>query len=347
MKPKQSNNKKQLSPFVSLFLSPSFQRPQKDSEMDWSMDTPQAPTSPLPHIPPASEHVPLPYVPLYNMGSNGKNRAEPAEPSVLDYGEGQLAVASAWDGAHHALSIFGTGDTVLKDAESMYESIRRMRSYIKYHPVDKVTIGNEFTLVVKQLWKLFDNIYAAKWDSLIFNREKTLTIRKYVREHIVPFYRQNQPSTSTLNTKSNIPASLPSTEDTPPPITNMSAAPPPPNKNIESTIKKDPKPSNMKKSYIQASKSNLLHIEDIVQVKEVFSALSVDEVGKVLKIKNSREGNKKPRINMMTRGLSRKEVIIPMAKHIAELIVNSAHIHIANVNKCLKNSKSDIITDFI
>ena len=50
---------------------------------------------------------------------------------------------------------------------------------------------------------------------------------------------------------------------------------------------------------------------------------------------------------MTTRGPSRKEVIIPMAKHIAELIVNSAHIHIANINKCLKNSKSDIIADFI
>ena len=36
-----------------------------------------------------------------------------------------------------------------------------------------------------------------------------------------------------------------------------------------------------------------------------------------------------------------------MAKHIAELIVNLAHIHIANVNKYLKNSKSDIVVDFI
>ena len=36
-----------------------------------------------------------------------------------------------------------------------------------------------------------------------------------------------------------------------------------------------------------------------------------------------------------------------MAKHIAELIINSAHIHIANINKCLRNSKSDIVTDFI
>ena len=79
----------------------------------------------------------------------------------------------------------------------------------------------------------------------------------------------------------------------------------------------------------------------------MFPALSVDEVGKVLKIKNSGEGNKKPKINMTTREPSRKEVIILMAKHTAELIVNSAHIHIANINKCLKNSKSDIVADFI
>ena len=36
-----------------------------------------------------------------------------------------------------------------------------------------------------------------------------------------------------------------------------------------------------------------------------------------------------------------------MAKHIAELIVNSAHNHITNINKCLRNFKSDIIADFI
>jgi len=36
-----------------------------------------------------------------------------------------------------------------------------------------------------------------------------------------------------------------------------------------------------------------------------------------------------------------------MAKSNAELIVNSANLHIANINKCQKNTKSDIITDFI
>ena len=79
----------------------------------------------------------------------------------------------------------------------------------------------------------------------------------------------------------------------------------------------------------------------------MFLSLSADEVGKMLKVKNKGEGNKKSRINMTTRGPSRREVIIPMTKPNAELIDNSAYIHISNVNKYLKNSKSDIITDFI
>ena len=164
----------------------------------------------------------------------------------------------------------------------------------------------------------------------------------------MPYYMQNQPSTASSNTTTmNTPSPLPSAEVAPPSTVNIPRAPSPPNKNVESTTKKDPKPSNLKKSYVQASKSNLLCIEDIVRVKEAFPALSVDEVGKVLKIKDSRGNNRKPKINMTTRGPSRKEVIIPMAKHIAELIVNSAHIHITNINKCLRNFKSDIVTDFI
>ena len=230
----------------------------------------------------------------------------------------------------------------------MYDSIVRLRSFIKYHPMDKSPIERELSPIVKMLWKLFDTIYSAKWDTLIFNKEKNLTIRKCVGECIMPYYMQNQPLTSSSNMMMTTTLSpLPSAETAPPPTTNMSVASPPPNKNVESTIKKDPKPSNMKKSYAQASKSNLLRIKDIVRVKEAFSALSADEVGKVLKIKNSGEGNKKPKINMTTRGPSRKEVIILMAKHIAELIVNLAHIHIANINKCLRNSKSNIVADFI
>ena len=36
-----------------------------------------------------------------------------------------------------------------------------------------------------------------------------------------------------------------------------------------------------------------------------------------------------------------------MTKTNTEFIINSAHSHISNINKCLKNSKSDIFADFI
>ena len=126
---------------------------------------------------------------------------------------------------------------------------------------------------------------------------------------------------------------------------------PPPSKKVGSNKKKapTPKPTNMmKKSYAEASKANnSSNIEDVIRVKEVFPKLSADEIGKMLKAKNNNRGMKKPKINMTTRGQSRREVIILMAKSNAELIINSAHIHISNINKCLKNSKSNIVADFI
>ena len=76
-----------------------------------------------------------------------------------------------------------------------------------------------------------------------------------------------------------------------------------PSKTTRPNEKKTLKPTITKKSYIQASKANiLLNIEDIIRVKKVFSTLSVDKVGKMLKAKNSSGGTKKSKINMMTRG---------------------------------------------
>ena len=103
----------------------------------------------------------------------------------------------------------------------------------------------------------------------------------------------------------------------------------------------------MKKSYAQASKSNLSKVKDILRVKKAFPSLLADKVGKILKVKNSSEGKKKPKLNMMMRDPSRKEVIIPITKSNTELIMNSAHKQITNINEHLKNSNSDIIADFI
>ena len=66
---------------------------------------------------------------------------------------------------------------------------------------------------------------------------------------------------------------------------------PPPDNNTNSSQKKISKPLNIKKSYAQASKANILqNIEDILQIKEVFSTLLADKVGRIIKVKNSNEG---------------------------------------------------------
>jgi len=177
MAPKQTNNKKQSLPFVSLFLSPGFQRSQEDLDMDWSMDSPQAPASPLLCVTPASEHIPSPHVPSHNKGSNGKNRVESTAPLILSYGEEQPAISRNWNGAHHVLSIFRSEDTLAKDSEMIYDSLTRLRSFVKHHPNPT---ERELIPVVKKLWRLIDTIYAAKWDTLTFNKEKNLTIRKCI-----------------------------------------------------------------------------------------------------------------------------------------------------------------------
>jgi len=129
------------------------------------------------------------------------------------------------------------------------KSIKRIKTYIKHHPVDKTLPKGDFIPVVRNLWKFIDTIYTTKWDSLIFEKEKSLTIRKCVREYIMSYYRQKQLLTSTSNIEMNTSTPSLSMGATPPPTTVKSVASTPPNKNVESTIKKAPKPLNMKKSY--------------------------------------------------------------------------------------------------
>ena len=119
-------------------------------DIDWSIDPPQTPTSSSPHVASTSEHIPSPHVPLHNKGPNSKNRAESTASSVLNYSKRQPAIAGSWNGAYHILSIFRMEDTILKDAKMIFKSIRRIKTYIKHHPADKV-LGREFVPVIEYL----------------------------------------------------------------------------------------------------------------------------------------------------------------------------------------------------
>ena len=219
--------------------------------MDWS--THDTPFSPAPHASSASEHVASPQVPLANRDPSERSRAEHPSPFVLNYGNNQLSIATSWDGAHHALSIFGTQETSAIDAANITQSISRMIDYFKHNP------AGEFVEVIKALWGLIAMIYTSRWDLLPIEDK---SIRKLVGEKIVPGYIK----LGLANNKTADNPSLPSISL----LSNMAVPPPPPNP-VPAPLpqalvvpQKVPKPSNMKKSYAQASKSNTSRVNDIL-----------------------------------------------------------------------------------
>jgi len=90
-----------------------------------------------------------------------------------------------------------------------------------------------------------------------------------------------------------------------------------------------------------------LNVEDVLYIKDIFSTLPANKVAEIMDIINKNIGAKKPKINITTKGLSRKQIIIPITNSNAEIIINSANQQITNINRCLKEIKLDITADFI
>jgi len=121
------------------FCNPSHSSPRDDLSMNWSKDISEAQSSPTQCASPAGEHVSSPQVPSSNRDSMKRSRAESnnSGPSVLNYSNNQPSITSSWDGAHHALSIFGAQETTAIDATNITQSISRMIDYFKHNLADK------------------------------------------------------------------------------------------------------------------------------------------------------------------------------------------------------------------
>jgi len=242
----------------SLFLNPGSQVPRDESSMDWSEDMPEVQSTPMSCISHAERNMSSPHAPLLKRDAKEKGRTDSIDsgPSVLNYGRNQLAIPSSWDGAHHALSIFGTDQTAKIDARNIAQSIMRIIDYIRNNPADKKAPAREFEHVAKGFWSLIQAIYSSRWDLLPVEDGKNFRalvgrkiLNNYVNLGLVkkPEATKPQPFMPTTTSNPIIPT------------------PPPPNKTTGSNEKKAPKPTTMKKSYAQASKvNNLSNIEDVI-----------------------------------------------------------------------------------
>ena len=84
----------------------------------------------------------------------------------------------------------------------------------------------------------------------------------------------------------------------------------------------------------------------ILKTKEMFSKLQVSKIDNIHKIINS-VGKPKPKVNMTTKRLSRKQVIIPMSNKNKARFMESLSKHIANLSRGLENIKLDIMANFV
>jgi len=103
--------------------------------------------------------------------------------------------------------------------------------------------------------------------------------------------------------------------------------------------------SNFTKSYAQASKLPVT-TSNVLKIKEAFLALNAKKIDQV---NNIVKGNLKlkPRIQMTTKGPSRKQVIIPMSKDNIDAFMKNSSLHVANINRQLHNVKSEVLIDYI
>ena len=107
-------------------------------------------------------------------------------------------------------------------------------------------------------------------------------------------------------------------------------------------VKKTQKEKNQKKTlYAQTSTPK---VSKILKIKENFPNLLTKEIENIHKMIND-SGKLKSRINITTKGPSRKQVIIPISNDNKSKFMASLSMHIANLNSILKNIKSEIIAN--
>jgi len=90
----------------------------------------------------------------------------------------------------------------------------------------------------------------------------------------------------------------------------------------------------------------LSDIEEIMKIKNNFLNLSFKKIEKVQKIINELKMSKL-RINITTKSLSEKQVLAPMSSDNVTKIMVLFNKHIANINRALKEIKSEVIAEFI
>ena len=253
-----------------------------------------------------------------------------------------------WSGNFQSISLHGSVKHIALDLKNIKQSLNFMAKYISNKKVNPKSSNdlNDFDGIGDTVWNFLSSVYQSSWDSL-YTDNHSKSLREKILAKLTP---RVVPSSSSKTIKNPNPVTI-----------NKALLPPPlPAKtkkevNIISKYFLPNKPSvnnnvngnsnNSSKSYAQTTKTSNNTLE-VLKIKEMFSSLNAQKVDQVNNIVNG-QAKPKPHIKMMTKGPSRKQVIISMSRENINSFMKSSSLHVANMNRLLCNAKSDILTDYI
>ena len=104
-------------------------------------------------------------------------------------------------------------------------------------------------------------------------------------------------------------------------------------------------PKKLTKSYTQASKQSA-SISEVLKIKESFLVLNAKQIDQVNNIVKDNQ-KPKPHIQITMKELLRKQIIVPMSNNNNNAFMKNSMGHIANINRLLRNAKSEVVVDYI
>ena len=290
---------------------------------------------------------------LHNVNNEATSTHARHEDDVINiqlpYDPNAPTEPQLWSGSFHPISLHGSMEHLIRDANNIKVTLDFMAKYILNKKVNDIKVNDvtELEGMGDAIWNFISSVYEAKWDSLYMDR-RTNTLRSKILSKFTPRIPSAKGNGNKEIPKAN-------------PVTINKASPPlpplltKPKKEVntipryfqsknQSDENKTPS-SNPGKSYAQATKP-LANMSDVLKIKEAFPSLNAKKVDQVNNIVN-RQSKPKPRIKMTTKGSSRKHIIIPMSADDASSFMKNSSTNVANINRQLRNAKTDILVDYI
>ena len=84
-----------------------------------------------------------------------------------------------------------------------------------------------------------------------------------------------------------------------------------------------------------------------IYIKDTFFKLSSEKVLEIHNIMTNSNQKSKSKLNMIAKGSSRKQSIMPISMNNMKKVITQPNAYIANINRLLKSIKLKISADFI